>query len=201
MDKRLQYEQLIGSKLESLPIPDMQDMIWSRIEAQLDIDMPSDGDGGVNNTPQTPPIFSGPILFGLSVGIIAIATLFIIYKNQNQNKETNTNTPFIERTIQKSSEKPKDFPLSDIEKAKKKSPLEIIESGTEQPIAEPYLYKDYGNPVKLLVDSANEIKENSISNKIITSSNKLDTISAKKKGKGVTEIKDSDYKIIPKGNE
>ena len=47
MDQRLPYEQLIGAKLQSLSIPDMEDMIWARVKAQLDIDMPTDdGDGG-----------------------------------------------------------------------------------------------------------------------------------------------------------
>ena len=47
MDERLKYEQLIGEKLHNLPIPDMQDTIWARVKAQLDIDLPTDdGDGG-----------------------------------------------------------------------------------------------------------------------------------------------------------
>ena len=41
------YELTITSKLEALPLPNLEDAIWSRIEAQLDIDLPTDdGDGG-----------------------------------------------------------------------------------------------------------------------------------------------------------
>lgn len=80
MDQRLQYEQLIAGKLESLPIPDMQDAIWSRIKAQLDIDMPTD-DGGGDAGPQAP---SGPGIagWGLSALVVAIISIFFLYKNQ-----------------------------------------------------------------------------------------------------------------------
>ena len=65
MDQRLPYEQLIGAKLQGLSIPDMEDMIWARVKAQLDIDMPTDdGDGG-DDGPQSPTA-PAPILWGLT---------------------------------------------------------------------------------------------------------------------------------------
>jgi hypothetical protein len=90
MDQRLRYEQLISEKLESLPIPDMADAIWARIEAQLDIDLPTDEGGGT--TPDAP---SGPGMmgWGLSVVIIALITAFLINKNKPDLKDSNTKLP------------------------------------------------------------------------------------------------------------
>jgi hypothetical protein len=200
MDNRLQYEQLISSKLESLPIPDMQDMIWSRIEAQLDIDMPSDGDGGVNNTPQTPPTVGGPLIWSLSLGIIAIATTFLIYKNHNQKKETDITIPVKEQPIKKSPDTPKDVLLKDVEDGNKKNSLENIESGRVEPPAESYINKDLVTPLKPDKDSVNTNKQypiNSLSKPLINT----DSTNFKKKKKGVSGIKDSDYIIVPKGND
>ena len=45
MRKKETYEVTLTSKLEALPLPNLEHMIWSRIEAELDIDMPTD-DGG-----------------------------------------------------------------------------------------------------------------------------------------------------------
>ncbi|MGZ8516832.1 MAG: hypothetical protein ACXWWD_05755 [Chitinophagaceae bacterium] len=54
MHDKKAYEQTITSKLEALPVPDMADAIWTRIEAQLDLDMPEDDGGGNNNPPSSP---------------------------------------------------------------------------------------------------------------------------------------------------
>ena len=51
MNNKQAYEITITSKLEALPLPDMEDAIWSRIEAQLDIDLPTDDGGGGTSAP------------------------------------------------------------------------------------------------------------------------------------------------------
>ena len=45
MKEKRAYEHIISGKLEALPVPDMEDIIWARIETRLDTDMPTD-DGG-----------------------------------------------------------------------------------------------------------------------------------------------------------
>jgi len=80
------YELTITSKLEALPLPNLEDAIWSRIEAQLDIDLPSDdGDGGTTPTPGSPSgswWLKGTGLFILAVAIISFFTLT---KSKNEN--------------------------------------------------------------------------------------------------------------------
>jgi hypothetical protein len=97
MNERLKYEQLIGGKLQGLPVPDMADAIWSRIEAQLDIDLPTDDGGG--GSPLTPP--SGPTIigWGLSVFIIAVVTAFFLFKNKPEKNINSKQLPGIEQTV------------------------------------------------------------------------------------------------------
>src|SRR5215203_425931 len=97
MNERLTYEQLIGGKLQSLPVPDMADAIWSRIEAQLDIDLPTD-DGEDGSSPQPP---SGPTIieWGLSVVVITLVTVFFIFKNEPAKKINSKRLPGIEQTV------------------------------------------------------------------------------------------------------
>ena len=93
MDQRLRYEQLIAGKLESLPLPDMQDAIWARVKAQLDLDLPEDDGGG--DAPQSP---SGPgiIGWGLSVVLVALITVFFISKNKTAGKEDSSPTTIVQ---------------------------------------------------------------------------------------------------------
>ena len=57
MNERKAYEQTIKGKLEAIPLPDMEDAIWARIETQLDIDMPTDDGGGNAPSPNNPSGF------------------------------------------------------------------------------------------------------------------------------------------------
>ena len=83
MDHKQAYEQIIAGKLNALPLPDMADAIWSRIETQLDIDLPEDDGGGNNPAPPSGGSWLGRA--GLFVFIAAFVTIFLIYKN---NKKT-----------------------------------------------------------------------------------------------------------------
>jgi hypothetical protein len=92
MDERLRYEQLIGGKLESLPLPDMQDAIWQTIKAQLDIDLPSDDDEGGPHSPG--PSDPGLVGWGLSILLVALVTTFFLVKNKpNPIDKTLSPTP------------------------------------------------------------------------------------------------------------
>lgn len=79
MNEHLPYEVIIAQKLQDLPSPDMADAIWTRIEKQLDIDMPTD-DGG--NAPSSPTSggWIGGAAFGLFVA--ALITIFLLYRNE-----------------------------------------------------------------------------------------------------------------------
>lgn len=82
MDHKKSYEQTITSKLDALPLPDMANAIWSRIETQLDINMPGDDVDG--NQPGSPSggIWQGTA--GLFLFIAAFIMVFLQYKNNKK---------------------------------------------------------------------------------------------------------------------
>jgi hypothetical protein len=87
MREKQTYENTITGKLEALPIPDMSDAIWSRIEAQLDIDLPTDDGGGNTPGPGSPFGFGwigGSALLILVAGIIS----FFYFSNTNETAGT-----------------------------------------------------------------------------------------------------------------
>src|SRR4029078_7672549 len=92
MDQRHTYEQTITSKLDILPLPDMADAIWSRIEQQLDTDMPADdGSNGPAPSSPTPKIFIGGSVF---VILVVLVRFFFLRKNNPQQQTTiNTTVP------------------------------------------------------------------------------------------------------------
>jgi hypothetical protein len=72
------YEITIKGKLEAIPLPDMEDAIWARIEAQLDTDMPTDdGNGGPFDSP------SGPWILGSSILAFLLTILTLYYTQKN----------------------------------------------------------------------------------------------------------------------
>lgn len=90
MNERPAYEVLMAEKLNQLPLPDLADAIWARIETALDTDMPTD-DGG--NTPAPPAPSGGSNLLGhlgVFLAVVALITFFIINKN---NKEATLQAP------------------------------------------------------------------------------------------------------------
>ncbi len=91
MDPRLQYEQQIAGKLESLPVPDLQDIIWARVKATLDMDLPSDDDGGgTDPSPKPGPRIIG---WGLSVFLIAFFSLYFLLKKNTKPGPLPASTP------------------------------------------------------------------------------------------------------------
>ena len=195
MDERLRYEQLIGGKLQSLPVPDMQDAIWARIKTQLDLDIPTDdGDGG--SSPQSP---SGPkiIGWGLSVVIIALITTFFLLKNkparnnsappstieQSISPNTQSNSPPIQRdnTINKTS-----APVSE-------GADDILNNAGNDSLVQQ-------DPVTTIPFAADSTSAN-LPPPLVTipSPQAADTTAmVKKKGRGMTGLNDSSYRIVPK---
>lgn len=93
MNNRTTYEQLIADKLQQLPIPDMADAIWARIEQQLNVEMPVD-DQGPNNTPgSSSPGFRFPGNTMLYIFIVALTTIYFLSKSfaKKQHKDQVSN--------------------------------------------------------------------------------------------------------------
>jgi hypothetical protein len=92
MNQKTPYELQIADKLQQLPLPDLQDAIWARIERTLDIDMPTNdddgggGDDGPGSGGGTPWWGSGGMGgFVFSMVFVAALTTFVIIKSLNQS--------------------------------------------------------------------------------------------------------------------
>lgn len=100
MNEKKRYEQIITGKLDALPLPDLQDAIWARIEAQLDIDLPTDDGGG--NTPSSGAP-SGPGWIGGAGFLLFVAVLITFFTLKKNNNEQPLTTPVSKPLIQKDS--------------------------------------------------------------------------------------------------
>ncbi|HEX5652739.1 MAG TPA: hypothetical protein VFX58_06680 [Chitinophagaceae bacterium] len=94
MNQKALYEMTITEKLEQLTVPDMVDAIWSRIETQLDIDLPADE--GPAEPPSSPPAGGGSwILPAFIIAVTAfVGTLY--FTNRNNPAVSNDKTPIRE---------------------------------------------------------------------------------------------------------
>lgn len=191
MDQRHTYEQTITGKLDALPIPDMADAIWSRVEAQLDIDMPEDdGPSGTNGpTPSTPVIIGGSLVL-----IIAFFALFFLsQKNDDQPVNENSTSPSPPAELQigppennNSAGDPGPLRRQDQLVLPPTSPFVVPDSFASAPMINP-------------ADSSRIFPNTVVTSPPVTIPKGTDstTIPGKKK-RGVSGINDNDYKIVPK---
>jgi hypothetical protein len=190
MDQRLRYEQLISEKLEALPIPDMADAIWARIEAQLDIDLPTDDGGGT--TPDAP---SGPgmIGWGLSVVIIALITAFLINKNKPALKDSTIKLPATQNEQTTPALAPGTGPPpSDNSRTFSNRPLEQSVVNNEAP-------SDTTNEPRVVSAAPTTVDSIQVAAPgVETTAATTDTIPGVKKRRGVSGVTDEDYRIVPK---
>jgi hypothetical protein len=90
------YEQLIADKLQQLPVPDMADAIWARIEQQLDVEMPEDkpGDPAKGNNSLPGYRFPGNIIlyvfFAALISVIFYLNKPVQYKETSASPASNT---------------------------------------------------------------------------------------------------------------
>lgn len=76
MNQRTTYEEWIAGSLEQIPVPDMADAIWARIEQQLNLDMPQQDAGG--NGGGKLPGFSAPGQWFLTALMAALIGLYLL---------------------------------------------------------------------------------------------------------------------------
>lgn len=198
MDERLRYEQLIGGKLQSLPVPDMQDAIWARIKMQLDLDMPTDGgDGG-----STPPSPTAPriIGWGLSILIIALVTTFFLTKNKPAAKNNSEQPATIEQTVSPNAQSNSPPLQKDNTVNNTIAPVNTGANNSFSDIGSDSV--EMNKPFSDLPLTNDSAGTNSSSPAITLSPPpSADTSSVvKKKGRGMTGLSDSSYRIVPKKN-
>lgn len=97
MNQKAPYELTITEKLGQLQVPDMRDAIWSRIETQLDLDMPEQNDGPEDpNGPDAGKWKATAWKLGPIAVLVAVITIFFI--QQKSKKQTHSTTPSTEQT-------------------------------------------------------------------------------------------------------
>ena len=189
MDRTGRYEQLIGEKLEQIPLPDLVESIWARIETELDSDAPDDTHG-----PDAGPrggIF-GKGLFVL-IGAL-IMTFFFFPKNSNQNIESNIVLPATETITPEN--KPPDLPPANQPGANRTvQPKQQVVDSAASPIT--VLPQQVNLTPPKLDDS---LKANVPSLVVSPPPPVIKDSAGKKKSRGVKGLNDDDYRIVPKND-
>ena len=200
MDERLKYEQLIGGKLQSLPVPDMQDAIWARIKAQLDIDLPTDdGDGG--SSPQSPSV-PKVIGWGLSIVIITLITVFFLIKNKPVAKESTTNKATTTEQIVSPAQQNSGPPLPAKEVNKSLAPVITENNAPFQTLSQDSARQQFpgADMPQISLPDIDNVQTNIAAPPSVTVNlpQRGDTASQMKKPRGMQGLTDSSYRIIPK---
>jgi hypothetical protein len=196
MEQRAAYEITIAGKLDHLPVPDMADAIWARIERQLDIDLPTN-DGGNGPAPSKP---SGPgaMGWGLSVLLVALVTTFFLLKKEPQTTTPSIqpSAPAIEQTTQPPQNSTGSPPPADntkttqntirqetapVKRAVPPSPDLVV----QQPVvsAPPFKGPDSANTTAIAP--------------LVTAPVAKDSVQTGRKKRGVQGITNDDYRIVP----
>lgn len=194
MDQRTAYELTITDKLRQLPVPDMQEAIWSRIEARLDTDLPTD-DGGGSAGPQSPDWKNLLGRIGPFAVVVALVTIFLVNRSARKNKpvqqrnqypSTQTSTPpnnAANAPPGRNSSAPVIYP------AARDRNLNPVISVPDDSVSAP--------PVTISLPPSSD---STMQTPVIVQTpppSKTDSVT-KKKPRGVPGITDGDYRIVPK---
>jgi hypothetical protein len=197
MNQKATYELTITEKLEQLTAPDMVDAIWARIEAQLDLDLPTDD--GPTNPPAAPT--SGPRKW-INRGFIiaAVAIVLIYFFNNRKQTITSNDQPTITApvTTPNNNESPvrNNSPGTNNANTPQNNSSAPTTSSTVLPVdsAAPVT-----GPLPLQPDStAVQTNAQLVITPPLVSPQKNTAPDSTKKGRGVKGITDNDYKIVPK---
>lgn len=194
------YELTIKGKLEAIPLPDMEDAIWARIKSQLDTDMPTDDGNDHGPAGGIPPrtwIGGGALL-------IFLVSLLAIFYNRNDRTVNNASQPAntIERSedsILSNDQSPEIRNDNDVRSlTPQRGGVAVVDSG--QAVPEQILEQQL--PGLNLPDSAGgnaiSLPDPSLNGPLVNSPPSVKDTLPPKKSRGVKNITDNDYKIVPK---
>ncbi|TWI78358.1 hypothetical protein IQ13_4043 [Lacibacter cauensis] len=199
MNQKATYELTITEKLEQLTAPDMVDAIWARIEAQLDMDLPTDE--GPANPPAAPT--SGPGKW-LNRGFMlaAVAIVLIYFFNNRKQTITSNDQPTITAPVPtpNNNDNPvrNNSPGTSNTQAPQNNTSDPTNAITVLPVDSNVIAPVTG-PVLLQPDTA-AVKTNSapVFTPPVVTPQKNNAPDSTRKGRGVKGITDADYKIVPK---
>jgi hypothetical protein len=194
MNQKATYEATITSKLEQLPIPDMRDAIWSRIEGELDADMPTD-DGG--DTPPSSPNGGNLLRFVLPSVAVIIITFFLITTNNKPSQPVHTNnTPNNQPVINTAPTALPPPTNANTINSGRNAP--VVYTGTTTPV--PGSNSPIDSSAAVAPDIVPPVTDNTNQQALpivqAPTPVKTDTV-AGKKPRGVPGITDKDYRIVP----
>lgn len=105
MNKKTTYEVLIAEKVTQLPVPDMADAIWSRIELELDAVPGTDGGDQQMPSESLPGnvITTATKLWLIIIAVAVMTALIILFTKNKNNKPVDVKN--IPATIQETGKK------------------------------------------------------------------------------------------------
>lgn len=192
MNQELPYELTIREKLEQLSAPDMVDAIWLRIEAQLDLDMPTDD--GPTEPPPTPG--SGPLTWISSIVLLVIFTTFITRFINQQNSSPATEQQIIpENSILQHNNEPPPGPIP-LDNNNRRIPDTDERADFPAQLTEP---DSTELAIAILKEPALQDDDSVAASPALKQPiPKPDSTS--KKSRGVKNLSDEDYRIVPKND-
>jgi hypothetical protein len=190
------YEQTIATKLDALPLPDMADVIWADIAAQLDVDLPGGDDAPPPGNPPTGGGTTWATGIKLAIGAAGIA-LVAYWLTQLQNPSLQSSPaqsiPAEQKVIVDDTAQPVQ-PVTNNPNA--------ISPVKNQPPTNDNIQLDNPAPLPMMADSLRlqpvdvaPIKMDSTTAPANTPPLVLPPPGKKKRG--TQGIKDSDYKLVP----
>lgn len=192
MNKKTTYEMTIADKLQQLPLPDMEDAIWARIQTQLDLDLP-EGDGGGGNTPQAP---SGGWIWsaGLLIFVAAFFTVYLLTKKSDTTIPNQTIQPSGNSVI--TSLNTTATPPSQGSSNRRNAPLSGPQESSSA--AAPFDEKEDSllSP-QLILQPLPDTQANIATVQTLPPLQQDSVLKPKPKTRGVKDISDADYRIVP----
>ena len=195
MNQKLTYEQTITSKLELLPVPDMEAAIWKRIEFQLDIDLPADGEVELTPSPRSPN--AGPLILGaISIVFITALLFYSIFKTNHHSTKQDFSNP---------TSTPVTIPFQEVQNPppqESKTPQPVLNNkpGPTMP-GKPFDSNSNMHPPILLPDSNVFSKDRGDVIIVTPHPVRKDSVQGIKKKRGAQGITDDDYRVEPKAKD
>lgn len=200
MNQLTTYEQLIAAKLQELSAPAKIDMIWARIEHQLDVEMPIDESGPTDTGASSNPGFFFPGNKFLYIFLAAVAGIYFLtrpFAIQNEASETDVRPSYQTKdSLNKATDpnKVSDRKVLFTDKADQVVAEQIISEDSVQASSEQV-------PIEIPTKEAESVNQPATSSVVNETKKPLVSVSTidstPKKGRGVKGININDYKIAP----
>jgi hypothetical protein len=193
MQEKKAYEQTIASKLEALPVPDMADAIWARIERQLDLDMPENDGGGNNGGPASPPLRSWIGKAGIFIFVTALVLSFLLYTNRKNKSAVPGTTITNELSVKKTDSLINTVSPSTQSEERMNPPRSTTQLPGATAIPLDTMLNLAAGPVPYPIDTTQKFTA------VLPPQLKpaIDTTPLKRKSRGVQGINEQDYRIVP----